>query len=707
MQVLKRLSTLVLAGALAASAASIVERRGAVKTAGAKIVDASGKQIQLTGMSLYWSIWGGENYYTSSTVDWLVRDWKVNAIRAAMAVEASGGYLNPNNRRTQLKYVNNVVEAAVKNGIYVIIDYHSHQAGKNTDSAVNFFELVAQKYGDLPNVIFEIWNEPDTLTTSPRVMFPWADIKSYAERVIPAIRKYSNNLVVVGTPSWSGDIQSAVDDPLDTTLYPNIAYTYHFYACTHAANSVTDLFTKIPVFITEWGTTAADGGGSTGITCLTPTSASTQRDATTWFKNKIDPNKISTMNWSVVLKEEASAALAGTSGPEGGWDTLTGLSVSGQWVRSMIRQHCAKDSTTCPWLGDTVVPKVHELPATIAAADYLSQMGTAKQTDPAGGQFLTNVGNGDGVRYKVHVTSSTDSLSYRLRLQSAVSGSIQILRDGIALDSVLVRPTAGGWAWFQSLNLTTMDTGFHEISLQFSTPEKNAFQISTLDVKNQGTVVQTLPAQLDLSKFRRNQNVGVGSDSDSGAIFLHNFLTGSQVQYMVDAASTDSMDLQVVAVNLTGKPASLVLRSTKNLIIFKNLDTLEIPVDGKATVLKSRIAFAQTGAQYLQLVAQTIADPGVYVMAIGAGKEVGIQSRGMRQAGAPALRRLGARLELDLTGWSGVAEVVVVGADGRRILSQSVEAGALVGLDLPRTLRPQWVRVQGMGQAVISVPPGF
>ncbi|HOX52094.1 MAG TPA: hypothetical protein PKY05_11435, partial [Fibrobacteria bacterium] len=67
----------------------------------------------------------------------------------------------------------------------------------------------------------------------------------------------------------------------------------------------------------------------------------------------------------------------------------------------------------------------------------------------------------------------------------------------------------------------------------------------------------------------------------------------------------------------------------------------------------------------------------------------------------------GARLELDLTGWSGVAEVVVVGADGRRILSQSVEAGALVGLDLPRTLRPQWVRVQGMGQAVISVPPGF
>ncbi|QQS05199.1 MAG: glycoside hydrolase family 5 protein [Fibrobacterota bacterium] len=702
MRLLKVLSALVLAGSLAASAASIVERRGAIKTAGAKIVDQSGKQIQLTGMSLYWSTWGGEAYYNKGTVDWLVRDWKVNVVRAAIAVEATGGYLYPSSQRAQLKNLAAVVDAAVANGIYVIIDYHSHQANKNTDTAVKFFETVAQKYGDLPNVIFEIWNEPDTSTW--RVNYEWSEIKTYAERVIPVIRKYSNNLVIVGTPSWSADIQSPADDPLDATLYQNIGYTYHFYACTHAANSVGDLFTKVPVFITEWGSTGADGGKN-GITCLTP-SSSTQKDVTTWFKNKIDPNKISSLNWSVHNLKEASAALAGLSGPEGGWDTLTGLSASGIWVRNMIRQHCFSDSTTCPWLGDTLVPKVHEIPAAISAVDYAAQGGTLKATDPVGGQILVNVGSGDNVSYRVHV-SSADSLAFRLRLQSVVSATISVSVDGVVVDSILVRPTGDRWAWFQGLSLPKVDTGIHEISLQFGTSVKSAFQISTLDVKKQGAKVQALPAMLDLSAFRKLTNVGLGSDNDSGPLFLHNFLTGSQAQYAIEVPSTDSFELQVVAVNLTGKPASVILKTTKNLLLNRNLDTLEIPTDGKSTLLKSKIAFATAGLQYIQFVGEGISDPGVYVAEVGIGKAVGIKAHSIRAGTVPSLRRIGSRIVLDLTGSTGTAKVQVVGADGRQILTQNVEAGALVGLDLPRTLRPQWVRVGGTANTVLSVPPGF
>ncbi|MBK9576151.1 MAG: glycoside hydrolase family 5 protein [Fibrobacteres bacterium] len=715
MRLLKVLSALVLAGSLAASAASIVERRGAIKTSGAKIVDQSGKQIQLTGMSLFWSIWGGEQFYNKATVDWLVRDWKVNAVRAAIAVEDNGGFLYPSNQRVQLKNLGAVVEAAVANGIYVIIDYHSHHALRNPDTAVKFFEIVAQKYGDIPNVIFEIYNEP---SKDPQDNdYEWSQIKEYAEKVIPVIRKYSNNLVIVGTPKWSGDVRYPAADPLDRVKFPDVAYAYHFYACSHRTDFLLpSAIPKIPVFISEWGTTAANGG-SNGLTCLDAAEKAAYKDtlrpndkgqasATEWFSTVIDPNKLSSMNWSVVVKSEASAALAGMSGPEGGWDTLTGLSRSGKWVRNMIRQHCAKDSTTCPWLGDTLVPKVHEIPAAIPAVEYNSQMGTAKETDPAGGQILANVGSGDGIRYRVHV-SSADSLAFRLRLQSVVSATISVSVDGVVVDSILVRPTGDRWAWFQGLSLPKVDTGIHEISLQFGTSVKSAFQISTLDVKKQGAKVQALPAMLDLSAFRKLTNVGLGSDNDSGPLFLHNFLTGSQAQYAIEVPSTDSFELQVVAVNLTGKPASVILKTTKNLLLNRNLDTLEIPTDGKSTLLKSKIAFATAGLQYIQFVGEGISDPGVYVAEVGIGKAVGIKAHSIRAGTVPSLRRIGSRIVLDLTGSTGTAKVQVVGADGRQILTQNVEAGALVGLDLPRTLRPQWVRVGGTANTVLSVPPGF
>lgn len=714
MRLLKVLSALVLAGSLAASAASIVERRGAVRTAGPKLVDQAGKQIQLTGMSLFWSVWEGAAFYNPGAIDWLVRDWKINTIRAAMAVEAPGGYLYPASQRTQLKHVNTVVEAAVANGIYVIIDYHSHQAIENPDTAVKFFELMAQKYGDLPNVIFEIYNEPSQ--DPDKNDYEWSQIKTYAEKVIPAIRKYSNNLVIVGTPQWSGALAEPASDPLDAVKFPNIAYAFHFYACSHgtALLDPTKVLTKIPVFISEWGTTGSDGG-SNGLTCLDAAEKAVYKDArltkgmasaTEWFKDRIDPNKISSMSWSVVNKAEASAALAVTSGTEGGWDVDTGLSRSGKWVRNMIREHCAADSTTCPWLGDTLVAKVHEVPATIPALEFVSQMGTAKQTDSAGGQFLTNVGNGDNLRYRVHV-AAPDSLAFRLRLQSGVTATISVLVDGRVLDSVRVRPTGERWAWFQGLNLSKLDTGIHEISLQFATDEKNAFQVSALELKKQGVRIQPLPAILDLSAFRRLTNVGLGSDNDSSPMFLHNFLTGSQAQYAVEAINTDSFDLQVMAVNLTGKPGSLVLKTTKNLSQVRSLDTLEVPADGKSTLFTYRFAFGSVGLQYLQIVGLGITDPGVYVMEIGAGKAVGRKVSSFRAGIAPNLRRIGDRLELDLTASSGMAKVMVVGADGRQILARQVEAGAMVGLDLPRTLRPQWVRVQGAANAVLPVPPGF
>jgi hypothetical protein len=50
--------------------------------------------------------------------------------------------------------------------------------------------------------------------------------------VIAAIRAIDpDNLIVVGSPAWSQDVDVASDNPI--TGYENIAYALHFYSGTH------------------------------------------------------------------------------------------------------------------------------------------------------------------------------------------------------------------------------------------------------------------------------------------------------------------------------------------------------------------------------------------------------------------------------------------------------------------------------------------
>lgn len=116
--------------------------------------------VQLTGMSFFWSNtgWNGEKYYNRAVVEALVNDWSCSLVRCAMGVEDEGGYLyDPSGNTDRVKAV---VNAAIDFGIYVIIDFHSHYAEQHVTHARNFFGEMAQVYGSMPNVLFEIYNEP-------------------------------------------------------------------------------------------------------------------------------------------------------------------------------------------------------------------------------------------------------------------------------------------------------------------------------------------------------------------------------------------------------------------------------------------------------------------------------------------------------------------------------------------------------------------
>lgn len=298
-----------------------VEYQGELRIEDGKLTSTvSGSPVQLKGMSLYWSQWGAA-WWNESTVDQAVDYLGVHVIRAplavgskdektGLAVDASGGYLsNPDENLARLR---TVVDQAIYRGIYVIIDWHDHAAETHTAQAVAFFEQMAREYGNVPNVIFEIYNEP--MTTD------WAPVKAYAETVIPAIRNTNGvdnqptrNVIVVGTPFYSQQVIKAASDPI--TGWDNIAYALHFYAATHTFpnNGMAPwdldaaLSRGIAIFATEWGVSEASGGGSTN-----------PDNADLWLA-WLDANKISWCNWELFDKEEGAAMFLPGTPPRGPW----------------------------------------------------------------------------------------------------------------------------------------------------------------------------------------------------------------------------------------------------------------------------------------------------------------------------------------------------------------------------------------------------
>ena len=228
---------------------SIVTQNGLLRVSGNKIVNKKNNPVSFAGNSFFWSNdnWGGEKFYNSSTVKWLKTDWRSKIVRAAMGVEDPGGYLeNKQANKVRLKII---VEAAIEEGIYVIIDWHSHNAEEHLDEAKLFFKEMAQSYGQFENVIYEIYNEPLDVS--------WSEVvKPYAIQVIQVIREIDpDNLIIVGSPEWSQRVDLVAEDPI--TTFSNIAYSLHFYTVHHqdwlrerASDAINN---GIPIFVTEWG----------------------------------------------------------------------------------------------------------------------------------------------------------------------------------------------------------------------------------------------------------------------------------------------------------------------------------------------------------------------------------------------------------------------------------------------------------------------
>lgn len=238
-----------------------VERHGQLRVQGSQLINAAGNPVQLKGASSMWLNWENEGYAENlEGVRWMRDNWNLSLIRAAMGVEPSGAYLDdPEKAKAQVR---TIVENAVQLGIYVIIDWHDHEAQIHQAEAEAFFLEMANEYGQLPNVIYETFNEP--------LQVSWAEVlRPYHQALVETIRAVdSDNLIILGTPNWSQYVDEAAAAPVEGS---NLLYTLHFYSCTHMAGLRTRadaaLSRGIGLFVTEWGATHSDGG-TDGAVCL-------------------------------------------------------------------------------------------------------------------------------------------------------------------------------------------------------------------------------------------------------------------------------------------------------------------------------------------------------------------------------------------------------------------------------------------------------
>ncbi len=301
---------------------------GRLHVAGTCLADENNNPVQLRGISTHGIGWFPQ-YVNKEAIHQFNSEWGCNVFRIAMYTAEGAGYCtNGDSKKSELKeLVHKGVRAAIAEDMYAIIDWHVLQdqdPNRYKDEAKKFFGEMAEEYGNDPHVIYEICNEPNGGTS-------WSMIKQYALEVIPVIRKHAPDaVIIVGTPTWSQDVDVAAKDPI--TEYDNIMYALHFYASTHTDSlrnkCKAAVAAGLPVFVSEYGICEASGNGYINF-----------EQADKWIK-LLDSLCISHVAWNLSNKNESSSMIAAGCDKVSRF-TEKDLSEGGKWFVRMLGNEVA------------------------------------------------------------------------------------------------------------------------------------------------------------------------------------------------------------------------------------------------------------------------------------------------------------------------------------------------------------------------------
>ena len=333
--VLGILSAILIGEAIFALANSSKEEDVSLRVDGTTLM-LDGKPVKFNGISYGWhNLW--PRFYNEGSVKTISQDWGCRIIRAAIGADAHAladnpdchsGYMDEPEFALEKLYA--VVDGATANGVYAIVDWHSHRLHK--EAAAEFFGKVASRYADNPYVIYELFNEPvgrafeegrgyEDLGDQAAMEGYWAELKDYAEDLISIIDEASNvhPLILMGCPCWDQRVDLPAANPI--AGYDNLMYTMHFYAATHKDDlmerSTKALEAGLPLFVSECAGCEASGDGPIDI------------DSWNNWNEWMDANGISAMTWSVSDKNETCSMFTPEASDCGPW----GEDVIKEWGR--------------------------------------------------------------------------------------------------------------------------------------------------------------------------------------------------------------------------------------------------------------------------------------------------------------------------------------------------------------------------------------
>ena len=252
-------------------------------TSKGKVLDAAGKQILLCGVNIASLEWSNNGDHIGESVNRAINDWKVNLIRLPLAQDRWFGKMT-NQADGGMAYralVDKLVDTCAAAHVYIDLDLHWSDCGKwmnsggrlgqhdmpDTNSIV-FWQDVATRYKNQPNVIFGLYNEPHdvsfqvwrdggTATDKPARWNPSQGEITYdavgLQKLYDTVRAAgATNLVTIGGLDWGYDLSGVLRGY--AIKGSSLIYETHPYPNKPDWDkSFGNISRKYPVYIGEWG----------------------------------------------------------------------------------------------------------------------------------------------------------------------------------------------------------------------------------------------------------------------------------------------------------------------------------------------------------------------------------------------------------------------------------------------------------------------